>query len=333
MKSKLIYFIFLFLFIASCINENSRSLGFDVSEIDIGDFKILRYEQDLFKINPDKVKQGLQAIQEKYQVFLAADLTDSTNINQIRDFITNPELIQAYQTIKLKFPDLNSINIELEEALKYYKFYFPDQQTPSVYTYISGFQYEYPVQISNHTMVIGLDLYLGSNYQTYHQMGIPVYKTDRMNPDYISVDCMKEIAGQLLPPPPSATTFLDEIIYYGKIMYFLDATLPNKEAHFKIGYGPEKLNWCIENESNLWAFIIDNQILFSSDYEIIRKFISDGPFTAAFSKESPARIGVWFGWQIVKSYMNHNPEITLPELFADTDSKSIFSKSKFKPLK
>ncbi len=333
MKLKLFLPILLFLFIVSCSSDNSRKLDFDVSEVDIGNFEILRYEQDLFKINPDEIMVGLKEIQQKYMVFLAADLTDSSNINQIKDFITDPELKNAYDQINIKFPELNTLSKELEEALKYYKFYFPQNPELYVYTYISGFQYEYPIQIADSTMIIGLDLYLGSDFTTYHQMGIPAYKAERFKPSFITVDCMKEIARQLIPTPPAAPTFLDEIFYYGKMMYFLDATLVHKNDHLKIGYSPEKLNWCVKNESNLWAFIIDNQFLFSSDYEIIRKFITDGPFTAAFSNDSPARIGVWFGWQIVKSYMNNNPEISLSELLKNTDSKFIFSKSKYKPLK
>ncbi len=333
MKTKLSHLIFLIVLLASCNHDHPQKLKVDISKIDIGSFEILRYEQDLFKIKPDEIKQGLQAMQEKYWVFLAADLTDSSNINQIKNFITDPELIQAYQEIEVQYPNLKLLSKELEEALKYYKYHFPKNPNFSVYSYISGFQYEYPIQIADHTMIIGLDSYLGTNFKTYHQMGIPAYKIERMQEPYIAVDCMKEIARQLIVPPPPASSFLDEIFYYGKIMYFLDATLQNKADHLKIGFPKEKLAWCFENESNLWAFIIDNQILFSADYEIIRKFITDGPFTAAFSNDSPARIGVWFGWQIVKSYMEYNPEISLAELFKDTDSKSMFSKSKYKPLK
>jgi hypothetical protein len=317
----------------SCSIDRSQRLDVDISNVEIGEFEIHRYEQDLFKINPDEIQQGLKAIQEKYWIFLGADLTDSTNLGQIKDFITDPELIQAYNEIEAQFPNLEVLNTELEEVLKYYKFHFPGNPNFSVYSYISGFQYEYPVQIADNTMIIGLDSYLGTDFKTYHQMGIPAYKIERMQSSYIAVDCMKEIARQLIVPPPPASTFLDEIIYYGKIMYFLDATLHNKADHLKIGFPKAKLAWCFENESNLWAFIIDNQILFSADYEIIRKFITDGPFTAAFSNESPARIGVWFGWQIVKSYMDHNTDVSLTELFKNSDSKFIFSKSKYKPIK
>ncbi len=225
------------------------------------------------------------------------------------------------------------LQIELEEALKYYKYYFPQNAIPKVYTYISGLQYEYPIQMADDVMIIGLDLYLGSNFEAYREIGIPEYKISRMNPELIAVDFMKELAHNILPAPVKSPNFLDEIIRFGKIMYFLDASLPNKADHNKIGYPPEKLAWCFANESNLWAFIIDQEILFTSNYQIIRKLVNDGPFTAGFSNNSPARIGGWIGWQIVRSYMDNNPEITLDELLKNTNANLILSNSKYKPTK
>ena len=63
------------------------------------------------------------------------------------------------------------------------------------------------------------------------------------------------------------------------------------------------------------------------------KYTAEGPFTAAFSKESAPRIGYWIGWQIVRQYMKNNPEVTLQDLINETDSQLLLSKSKYKPKK
>jgi len=55
--------------------------------------------------------------------------------------------------------------------------------------------------------------------------------------------------------------------------------------------------------------MIENKLLYSSYNQAMSKFITDGPFTTDFSKESPAKIGSWIGWQIVRSYMNHNRKV------------------------
>ena len=60
---------------------------------------------------------------------------------------------------------------------------------------------------------------------------------------------------------------------------------------------------------------------------------SNEALTAAFGKESPPRLGEWIGWQIVKSYMNNHPEITLQQLLHKNDSQEILIQSGYKPEK
>ncbi|MDF1518362.1 MAG: gliding motility lipoprotein GldB, partial [Lutibacter sp.] len=55
-------------------------------------------------------------------------------------------------------------------------------------------------------------------------------------------------------------------------------------------------------------------------------------FYIDIDKESPGRIGVWLGWQIVSAYMTNNNDVTLQQLL-QTDAEEIFNKSKYKPKK
>ena len=48
--------------------------------------------------------------------------------------------------------------------------------------------------------------------------------------------------------------------------------------------------------------------------------------------ESPGRIGQWMGWQIVRSFMENNPKVTVQQLIK-MDANSIFEQSKYKPKK
>jgi len=180
-------------------------------------------------------------------------------------------------------------------------------------------------------MIIGLDLYLGPNFKEYKTYGIPAYKSARMTKEHISVDCMKAYARIHLFENSKQNNFLDEIIENAKTLYFLDAMLPNKADHLKMGFTENQLNWCVQNEQNIWAFFIDKQILYSADYEITRKFTQDGPFTLAFSKEAPAMIGNWIGWQIIRSYMDKNSDLSLQDLLRETDAQKILKKSGYKP--
>jgi hypothetical protein len=63
------------------------------------------------------------------------------------------------------------------------------------------------------------------------------------------------------------------------------------------------------------------------------KYTSDGPFTSVLSKQAPARIGHWVGWQIIRQYMNNNPDVSLEQLMQENDAQAILKKSKYKPRK
>ena len=59
--------------------------------------------------------------------------------------------------------------------------------------------------------------------------------------------------------------------------------------------------------------------------------MNEGPFTAEVTQDSPGRLGLWVGWQIVKSYMHHNQDITIHDLINEGDAQKILEQSFYKP--
>ncbi len=332
MKNKLLLiFLILTFSVFSCSWNKKRRLKVNISHIKVNDIKIKRYGEALFKINNDSLKEQLQLLKKDYSFFLDANLNDTLNLIQIRDYINDPILINIYRDCIKKYPKLDDLEHQLTTAFKYYKYYFPNKKIPQVYTYISGLDYQHNIIFADSVLVIALDMYMGKDYEQYRQIGIPEYKVLWLNKKSIVRDCMEEIASSKINYKDSNTTFLNQIIKRGKILYFLDAMLPDMPDEQKIEYTKKQLEWCKKNESNIWAFFIENKLLYSTDYQAINKFIIDGPFTSVFSRESPSRIGCWIGWQIVRAFMNNNKNTTLNELINEKDAQKILSKSKYKP--
>jgi hypothetical protein len=103
----------------------------------------------------------------------------------------------------------------------------------------------------------------------------------------------------------------------------------------KMGYSEEQLLWSKENEVEIWKKFVADNLLFSTDAKLGPRFINLAPFSKFYleiDNESPGRIGQWMGWQIVRSFMDNNPEITIQQLLK-MDPKLIFEKSKYKPKK
>jgi len=321
------------IFIFSSCNWHKDRLKVDVSEVNIQKVRIGRYDQDLFKIPENDLKTGLMSIQHQYLFFLGTDLDDTLKLAEMRTYLDNPRTIDFHKACMEKFNDLSRIETRLTEAFRYYKYYFPGSTIPVVYTYISGGDYDTPVRLADSVMIIALDNYLGKDFKPYLSDGLSLYRVQRMMQEYIVPDCIMTLAVALSPLNPVANTLLDQMVDAGKRLYITDAFLPEIPGYLKIRYTPEKYDWIVKNESHVWAAIIENNMLYSSNGQTIRTFFADGPNTPAFGSESPPRLGEWIGWMIVRSYMNNNPEIPLNQLIQDQDAQKILTRSGYKPGK
>lgn len=340
-KTYFLPFIFLFLVLAfSCNHCNNNKLTKHLKDVkldtnDTVDIKIHRYEKALFKADVMNLKSDLKNLLPEYSFFIPdSALNDSLSLLQMKSYLTDPFIINLYDDCLSLYPDLSDLESQLNSALSLYKHYFPDKKVPVVYTCVSGLYYEEPIRFADSVLIISLDMYMGSDYKYYKQMlGLPLYVQKRFRKDFIMTDCMRAIATTLVDNSKENKTFLDYIIYEGKILYFMDATLPDTPDSLKMYYSPSQMLWCQNNEENIWSFIVEKKLMYSTETSMISKLCADGPFTAVFSKESPSRTGIWTGWQIVRKYMSENKEVTLTELFQNQDSQDILTKSKYKPKK
>ena len=152
-----------------------------------------------------------------------------------------------------------------------------------------------------------------------------------MTPDHMVTNSVR---GWLISefPKDNSENLLDDIIWEGKILYAMDALFPFTHDSLKIEYRGQDLDWCRAFEANIWAFMIDKELLFETNKAERLKLLNDGPFTSGFAKESPSRVGKWLGWQIIRAYMENN-ELGLEAMFAEKDSQKILRLSKYKPGK
>ena len=323
--------LFFLIILISCSSQKSRT-DVDVSGIEIREIEINRYEEALFAIDPDSLRQGLKKIDPRYEIFLGPEWDTPRNLTQLKAYITDPKIRELYHDTKEKYPDLNFLSRELTKAFQHYKYYYPEKEIPAVYSYVSGLHYEHPVEYGKQVLIIGLDNYLGKDYPAYKKLGIPLYKARLMSREYIALDCFRELA-MMQTPGYETRSLLDEMILQGKFLYFLDAMLPDKADHRKIGYTQDEILWCHAHEADIWAFLIENDLLYSRDFQSIKSFISDAPFTKGFGNDSPGRLGVWVGWQIVRKYMEKNPGVKLQQMLDNKDAQDILMHSGYKPSK
>jgi len=334
-KRNILFFCFVCIFIISDCTNNSKNP--DISNIRVN-LKFLRFEQDLFKTDFEKIADSIPFFQKKYGEFFEIFNYKIIKIGSSRDpgypdtlkkFLTDYTNNQIYKEVNRIFPNNDTLKHRLEDVFRYYKYYFPNMPVPTVITYISCFN---QAVISTDTIIaIGLDDYLGSNCDFYKQMGLYQYKRYNMYKERIPVDCARLWALTQFPLNDSTNNLLANIIYQGKVLYFVSKLLPNETDTLITGISKTHLKWCKDFEEKMWTYLVENKLLFRTDYLTINKFINDGPFTKDFGKSSPARAAVWLGFQIINEYMNKNPGISLKTLMLENDYTKILRLSKFKP--
>ena len=264
-------------------------------------------------------------------MFLDGDLNDTLNLIRIGDYLNDTLLIAVFSDSQQRWPDLSTLESELTEAFRHYKYFYPDKRLPDVYTYISGFDYEYPVQYFDNHLLIAIDMYLGADYPRYKKLGLANYILRRFSKEYLVRDCMIAMARSETDFRKAGTSLLDKMIVEGKLLWFTGIMLPELPEPVLLDYTQAQWEWAKKAESTVWAFLIENELLFSSEMQPVQKFIYDGPFTSYFGAESPPRLGPYIGWQIITSYMNRHPDITPEELMKNNNAQEILNQSGYKP--
>lgn len=332
------YLLFILIFFYSCNETGDYKV--DVSDIEI-EIKLQQFEKDLFQFSIDSSEYYINKLQDIYGEFFKLyciqivelgnpeDEYIDYNLNEFLRFWKPKEIDRVLEE---EFPDFEKDQVpEIEKAFKYYKYYFPEKPIPNIITYFSSFGYSV-VSLDSITG-IGLDKYLGMhNEEIYDKVGYPQYQKRRMTKEMIPVDVMRSTAESEFPfPDNESENLLDHMIYFGKVQYFLNCMLPETADTLKWMYTESQFSWAQRHEKKIWDYIVDQKLLYSTDYNDIRKFTGDGPYTSVFTDISAPRAGVFVGFRITERFMKNNPDIHLKDLMEETDSRMILSGAKYNP--
>lgn len=334
--------IYLFFFIAAFASGCGNKKAVDVSDINL-DIKIERFDSDMSSLTPENYESKLPALSEKYGNFYYDYMEGMLSIGAPGDETFNQNLKTVLGTadynalkaeVATKYPDLKKHEGELTDAFKHVKYYYPEQKIPRIISFFSGFTVQIPV--GDNYMGIGLDMFLGLDSKFYPAIrnSIPAYISRRFTAENITPRLMEAfVREELFPEPDNANTLLQKMIYNGKILYFMDAIMPNVPDSLKIGYTTEQQKWTESYEPGIWAYFLEGNFLYNSDYMEIQKYLTDAPFTPGIGEknESAPKLAIFTGWKIVKKYMEKNPDVTLQMLMVDADYQKILNQSKYRP--
>jgi len=331
-----VFLLFCLIIIAGCKRNHYKV---NTSSID-ADITIKRLEKSLFEPDPAKLQANLPLLREEYGSFLqlfsyvinAGDINNTIFPGILMNFVTDKVNYGVYEKVIQLYPSMDPYEKELEEAFRHYIYYFPERHVPSVVTCITGFNNS--IVTGDSVLGIGLDRYLGRDSEYYPRLEIYGYMAARMNPYNIIPDCMYGWGSSEWDY--DALDYADDnvltaIIHEGKVKYFEKCMLPELNDTILFGFTADQMKFCRNNERQMWQYLVENDLLFSTDQFVIRKLTGNAPFTSYFTNESPGMAAVWLGFRIVESCMMNNRNLTLSELMGTKDVQSLLQKAQYNP--
>ena len=322
----------------SCNNNNNIP---DVSSIKVP-LTTQRFEQSFFALDTNNLIPHLGKLISAYPAFgenfmgtiLGVDAAWSadTVALYVKEFINYNR--NVYDTSEKYFKDFSTYQNEIKKGLQFVKYYYPAYKIPTkIITYI-GPTDGYGDILDEEVFYVGLHAHLGKDFPLYNtamvQETYPAYVSERFTPDYIAVNCMKNIVGDMYPEKTEDKRLLVQMVEKGKRLYLLQKFLPETEEHKLIGYTAAQMKDSYSNEAAIWNLFVQNNFLQTADNNLIKNYVTEGPRTQELGEKAPGNIGSFAGWQIVKKYINKYPDVKLDSLMK-MDGEKIYVEAKYKP--
>lgn len=342
MQRILVVLFFLVFGLWSCQPEEKADLpNMDGIEVEV---VIRRFEQDLFAMDTNRMESELAALEEKYPYFsniffdrILGSRDPKTapqgHVAYVQGFLQFPAVAHLYDTIQAVFPSMDSYVDDFAQAFRYLKYYFPDQPTPNITTFLSEYSIAAFIYGDNQ-LAVGLDFFLGADYPyekfNPNNPNFSAYLTRTFTPEHLVSKTLRPLVDDLTGQA-GGQTLLDMMVHNGKKLYLLDHLLPEIPDSLLLEMTAAQVEWLDENEREMWAFFLEEDMLYSSEWQKVRKYVDYSPHSPGMPPEAPGRTANWIGWKIVEAYMERNPNLSLQELLATRSAQDILDKSRYKP--
>ena len=283
-------------------------------------YELIRFESIFFDTHPDSLKE----VEQRFPYFFPKSYPFSVWVNRRTDSL---QLTLYEHTKSISNSDIQD---QLNPFIDGLSRVFENARVPKkVITITSDVDYNNKVILNDSMALIAIDNFLGINHQMYE--GIALYLRQQMELKNLSRELAESFAKNRIELPKDRN-FLAQLIYSGKIQFLKQSILSDYSEYKILGYTPDQLAWAMTNEKEIWNFFVSKELLYSTDPELIKRFISPAPFSKFYLKidvDSPGQIGQWLGLQIVKAYQMKEQK-SIAQLLS-TPYRELFEKSKYKP--
>jgi hypothetical protein len=298
------------------------------------DVPIIRFDSVLYHYltqnQPDASLAGYRDFLDEYgEKIIGIGRSDSAGFyDRLKTYFAEPTLMQLYGDEQACLADLSAINAELSSGMNILLGHFPDLRPPKIYMHVSGWGQN--VIVTDEILSLSADKYLGADYSLYRDFFYD-YQLQGMLPGRIAPDYLLGFLLANFPFRGNEAVLLDRMIYEGKLRYILSQVLAGRQHWECINYTQAQYEWCIGHCERIWQLVLENRHLFLPDYLTTAAYLQEAPSTATLPSDSPGRVGIWLGFQIVTSYMKNHPATTMRDLIHRTDYAEFLKEARFNP--
>ena len=129
------------------------------------------------------------------------------------------------------------------------------------------------IDVYKNDLLIGVDAYLGESHPDFYMKYD--YLRHRSDPRFIVPDAFEFWITSLFLDYNLQETFLDEMVYKGKVMYLMSKILEDLSDPDIFRYTQKDFDWCNNNEYNIWRHLLKMEILYHSDSREFQSFFYD----------------------------------------------------------
>ncbi len=286
-----------------------------------------------------QINELQETYQDKYLLYLQqlGAMTGDLSVPPVTLFylfLSHPAYHDLYKDCEQAYTQVSDLEEGFSQAFTRAKTFISDFNVPNVCTFFSGFA-EY-IATDSTTIFISLEYFLGADYKNYKYVpGIYDYMIPNLRRDKIVPDALYHWICSEYQLQKEGGNLLDNMIHYGKVLYVVEALLPQTDMKTIIGYDQQQWEWCENNERQMWNYLREYNQLFSTDGKTISDYLFPANCTKYFSTDTyqaPAQAALWLGWRIVSEYMEKNPSITLNNLLNDNeDAQTVLGLSEYQP--
>jgi hypothetical protein len=301
--------------------------------------KARSFDVDLFSCDFNQPMRCADTLRANYGNFFCGFVEDDLRLaacgsdsvgSLLAMFTSDPQIKETHRAVMEVFPNekRQALTHEFDGVVQRWNHYFPSKAVPEIIYYCSAWNRS--IATTDSIIGIALDCYLGRNHEITQKLSpdfFPAYMKENMDERYLLADAVKGYAAWNAREIYQPKDLLSELVFYGKIMYVAEALAPELPDSILMSWSPEQWEWAIGGEENVWKTLANEKTMYHSKPFEINKWFADGPFTSAtgIPQQSAPQLGVWMGWNIIRSYMKKFPETSMEALLNESDNQRLLS--------